>query len=224
MSISSLQNFSVKPFSGSNTTLLMPKQKYRFRISMLGFGIDSSVEVSKQVVSVTRPSFAFEETVLDVYNSKVYLSGKPTFEPITLVVRDDVGGILQKLVGQQVQKQFDFQEQAAARSGIDYKFTTRIEILDGGNGAFEAQILETTVMYGCFIQNVDYGGLEYKSSDAVEVTMKIRFDNMEQWKEGAKDVSKDGGIGARVGRSTKSTASTGAGMELTSESQTTTTT
>jgi hypothetical protein len=219
MSISSLQNFSVKPYAGDNTTLLMPKQKYRFRVNMLGFGIDSSVEVSKQVVSVTRPNFKFEETQLDVYNSKIYLSGKPTFEPIKLVVRDDVGGILQGLVGQQVQKQFDFQEQAAARSGIDYKFTTRIEILDGGNGAYEAQVLETTVLYGCFIQSVDYGSLEYKSSDAVEVTMSIRFDNMEQWKQGATDVSVDGGIGAHVGRSTESNAATGAGSELTSESQ-----
>ena len=219
MSISSLQNFSVKPFAGSNTTLLMPKQKYRFRVHMLGFGIDSSVEVAKQVVSVTRPSFDFEETVLDVYNSKVYLSGKPTFKPITLVVRDDVGGILQGLVGQQVQKQFDFQEQAAARSGIDYKFTTRIEVLDGGNGAYEAQILETTVLYGCFIQSVDYGGLEYKSSDAVEVSMSIRFDNMEQYKQGQNDVTIDGGIGAHVGRSLTSNASTGAGTELSKEQQ-----
>jgi hypothetical protein len=40
-----------------------------------------------------------------------------------------------KLVGEQVQKQFDFFEQASAASGIDYKFTTRIEMLDGGNGA-----------------------------------------------------------------------------------------
>ena len=219
MSISSLQNFSVKPFSGSNTTLLMPKQKYRFRINMLGFGIDSSVEVSKQVVSCTRPTFSFEETVLDVYNSKVYLSGKPTFTPVTLIVRDDVGGILQALVGQQVQKQFDFQEQAAARSGIDYKFTTRIEILDGGNGAYAAQILETTVLYGCFIQDIDYGSMEYKSSDAVEVTMKIRFDNMEQYAAGESDTSLNGGIGAHVGRSITSNSSTGAGMELTSESQ-----
>jgi hypothetical protein len=197
----------------------MPKQKYRFRVHMLGFGIDSSVEVAKQVVSVTRPSFDFEETVLDVYNSKVYLSGKPTFKPVTLVVRDDVGGILQGLVGQQVQKQFDFQEQAAARSGIDYKFTTRIEVLDGGNGAYEAQILETTVLYGCFIQSVDYGGLEYKSSDAVEVTMSIRFDNMEQYKQGQNDVTIDGGIGAHVGRSLTSNASTGAGTELSKEQQ-----
>jgi hypothetical protein len=219
MSISSLQNFSVKPFSGSNTTLLMPKQKYRFRVRMLGFGIDSSVEVAKQVVSVTRPTFDFEETVLDVYNSKVYLSGKPNFKPITLVVRDDVGGVLQGLVGQQIQKQFDFQEQAAARSGIDYKFTTRIEVLDGGNGAYEAQILETTVLYGCFIQSVDYGSLEYKSSEAVEVSMSIRFDNMEQYKEGASDVTIDGGIGAPVGRSTTSNSSTGAGMELSTEVQ-----
>lgn len=216
MSISSLQNFSVKTLdSPANTTLLMPKQKYRFRVLLTSLGASIASELTKQVVSCTRPSFSFEETILDVYNSKVYLSGKPTFTPVTLVVRDDVGGELQKVVGQQIQKQFDFQEQAAARSGIDYKFTMKIEILDGGNGAYEAKVLETTVLYGCFIQDVDYGSLEYKSSDAVEVTLKIRFDNMEQWKEGAEDVSFDGGIGAMVGRSTDSMASTGSGSDLT---------
>jgi hypothetical protein len=50
--------------------------------------------------------------------------------------------------------------------------------------------------------------------------MSIRFDNMEQYKEGASDVTIDGGIGAPVGRSTTSNSSTGAGMELSTEVQT----
>jgi len=38
-------------------------------------------------------------------------------------------------VGQQLQKQLDFVEQASAATGQNYKFQTNIEILDGGNGA-----------------------------------------------------------------------------------------
>ena len=37
-------------------------------------------------------------------------------------------------------------------SGIDYKFTTRIEVLDGGNGANTPNILETFQLYGCSSQ------------------------------------------------------------------------
>jgi hypothetical protein len=145
------------------------------------------------VVSVTRPSFDFEETVLDVYNSKVYLSGKPTFKPVTLVVRDDVGGVLQALVGQQVQKQFDFQEQAAARSGIDYKFTTRFEVLDGGNGAATPTVLETWELYGCYLKSADYGTVNYSESKPMQIALGIMFDNANQTPNGS-------GVGSTIAR------------------------
>lgn len=219
MSITSLKNLSVIKTDNTNETLLMPKLKYRFRVTFLGFATQESTELTKQVVSIDRPKVKFEEVILDVYNSKVYIAGKPTFEALKLVIRDDANGQMQSLVGQQLQKQFDFLEQASARSGVDYKFTTRIEMLDGGNGNFAPQILETTSCYGCFVQNADYGSLEYKSNDAVEVTLTIRFDNMEQWGVDAKDTSTIGGIGALVGRETASSASTGAGSGLTSQAQ-----
>ena len=41
MSLTSLNRFSVPTAgAGSNTSLLMPKLKYRFRVSLLGFGVD----------------------------------------------------------------------------------------------------------------------------------------------------------------------------------------
>ena len=156
MAITSLNNLSV-PTAGGTQVLLMPKLKYRYRVTLLGFGVAAATELTKQVKDVTRPKVNFEEITLDVYNSKVYLAGKPTFEMITLTLRDDASGEVQKLVGQQIQKQFDFLEQASARSGIDYKFTTRIEVLDGGNANLTPKILETINLYGCFVQNADYG-------------------------------------------------------------------
>jgi hypothetical protein len=211
MPITSLNNFTV-PTNGSVSTqvLLMPKLKYRFRVTLLGFGAQAATELTKQVVDVTRPKVAFEEMALDVYNSKVYLAGKYTFETITLNLRDDASGQVQALVGQQIQKQFDFLEQASARSGIDYKFTTRIEILDGGNGALAAQVLETFNLYGCFLQNTDYGDLNYGTNEAAMVALTIRFDNMEQWAAGQQGTSLVGGIGAAVGRQLATEAVTGA--------------
>ena len=104
------------------------------------------------------------------------------------------------LVGQQVQKQFDFVEQASARSGIDYKFTTKIEVLDGGNGTSEngVSVLETANMYGCFLTNVDYGDANYATNEAMQVALTVRFDNMVQWGAGEQGVGV--GIGANVGR------------------------
>ena len=211
MAITSLNNLGV-PTAGGTQVLLMPKLKYRFRVTLLGFGVSAATELTKQVQEVTRPKVNFEEITLDVYNSKVYLAGKHTLEAITLTLRDDASGEVQKLVGQQIQKQFDFMEQASARSGIDYKFTTRIETLDGGNANLAPSVLETFELYGCFVQNADYGDMNYGTNEHATVALTIRFDNMVQFAAGAAATSTIGGIGAAVGR-TLGEAVTGAGTQ-----------
>jgi hypothetical protein len=201
MALTSLNNFSIQT-AGANQSLLMPKLKYRFRVTLLGFATEASTELTKQVIDVARPKVSFEEIEIPVYNSRMYLAGKYQFETITLNVRDDAAGNVTKLVGQQIQKQHDFLEQASARSGIDYKFTTRIEVLDGGNGANSPGVLETFELYGCFLQNTDYGDMNYGTNEFATVAMTIRFDNL---------IHTDGtvGIGTAIGRQTATELATG---------------
>lgn len=206
MPITSLNNIGVPTDSG-NQVLLMPKLKYRFRVTLLGFGVSAATELTKQVVDVTRPNVGFEEIELPIYNSKVFVAGKYTLETVSLNLRDDASGQVQKLVGQQIQKQFDFVEQSSARSGIDYKFTMKIEVLDGGNGANEVNILETFNLYGCFVTAADYGDLNYGTNEAAQIALTIRFDNLEQY--GAGETTVGTGIGASVTR-TLGEATTGA--------------
>jgi hypothetical protein len=207
MAITSLNNFGIPTTNaaGSTQVLLMPKLKYRFRVTLLGFGVAAATELTKQVQEVTRPKVSFEEMTLDVYNSKVKLAGKHSLEPVTLTLRDDATGEVQKLVGQQIQKQYDFMEQASARSGIDYKFTMRIEVLDGGNGTLVPSTLETFELYGCFLQNVDYGDANYSTNEHMTVALSIVYDNLAQFAAGSAAVSPIGGIGAAVGRTIGST-------------------
>jgi hypothetical protein len=211
MAITSLNNLGIPTTNaaGSTQVLLMPKLKYRFRVTLLGFGVAAATELTKQVQDVTRPKVSFEEMTLDVYNSKVKLAGRYTLENITLTLRDDASGQVQKLVGQQIQKQYDFMEQASARSGIDYKFTTRIEVLDGGNGTLVPETLETFELYGCFVQNADYGDANYSTNEHMTVALIISYDNLSQFAAGAAATSPIGGIGAAVGR-TLGAAVTGA--------------
>lgn len=200
MALTSLNRISVPPAGGnSGTALLMPKLKYRFRVILLGFGVEASTELTKQVVDVKRPNVSFEEMVLDIYNSKVKLAGKPSWEDVTINLRDDANGQIQKLVGQQIQKQYDFMEQASARSGIDYKFQMNIEILDGGNGALEPSILEKWELYGCFLSSADYGDNNYATNEAMTVALTIKYDNAVQF-SGANGTGVERGIGALVGR------------------------
>lgn len=211
MSISTLSRFTVplaSDQSSSTQGLLMPKLQYRFRVSLENFGISTpTTELTKQVIDVTRPTVSFEEITLDVYNSKVYLAGRHAWEAITLTLREDVNGNVQRLVGEQLQKQFDFYEQSSAASGIDYKFVTRIEILDGGNGVNIPNVLETFELYGCFVQNANYQTLAYSANEAVTIQLSIRYDNAIQTPYATS------GVGIPVGR-TLGSLSTGGGAIL----------
>jgi hypothetical protein len=184
MAISTLLNLTVplaNDSSASNQGLLMPKLQYRFRVTLENFGVSKETqELTKQVIDATRPTLQFDPIQLDVYNSKIYLAGRHTWNTVNITLRDDVNGSVQKMVGEQLQKQFDFFEQASAASGIDYKFVERIEILDGGNGANTPGVLETWELYGCFLTNVEYGALSYANNDATTVTLTIQYDNAVQ--------------------------------------------
>ena len=208
MAISTLSKFTVplaNDQSSASQGLLMPKLQYRFRVILENFGVSTPrSELTKQVIDVSRPNLTFDNVTLDVYNSKVYMAGKHTWDPITINVRDDVNNAVTKLVGEQVQKQFDFFEQASAVSGIDYKFTSRVEVLDGGNGASAPNVLETFELYGAYIESVNYNTLAYATSDPATITMNIRYDNTIQTPQGT-------GIGTAVTR-TVGTLATGGGI------------
>ena len=208
MAISTLSKFTVplaNDQSSASQGLLMPKLQYRFRVVLENFGVSTPrSELTKQVVDCSRPNLTFDNITLDVYNSKVYMAGKHTWDPITINIRDDVNNAVSKLVGEQVQKQFDFFEQASAVSGIDYKFTSRIEMLDGGNGASTPNVLETWELYGAYVESVNYNTLAYNTSDPVTITLNIRYDNAIQTPQGT-------GIGTAVTR-TIGTLATGGGI------------
>jgi hypothetical protein len=210
MAIASLSRFTVPLAGGGQSStvqgLLMPKLKYRFRVSLENFGVTKpTTELTKQVVSAARPQVQFENQVLHVYNSQINYAGKHTWQPMNLSVRDDAQGQITKLVGEQLQKQFDFFEQASAASGAEYKFLTRIEMLDGGNGDnanWQANVLETWEVYGCYLQSVNYNELAYAESAPMEIALTIQYDNALQIGPSGTPI----GLGATVGRTLSSLA------------------
>jgi hypothetical protein len=197
MAVNSLSRMTVplaSDQSSSTQGLLMPKLKYRFRVIFQNFGVSTpTTELTKQVMDFKRPSVSYDDIIIPIYNSELKLAGKYHWAEVTCNLRDDASGNVSKLVGEQVQKQMDFLEMASASAGIDYKFTTRFEVLDGGNGASEARVLEQWELYGCYLKNVDYGAMDYGSSDPVTISLTILFDNANQVPEGS-------GIGGVLGR------------------------
>jgi len=164
--------------AGGNQGLLMPKLQFRFRVNFLNFGtVGDTVSLTKQVIDCARPQVQFQEITIPIYNSTMYLAGKATWQTLAINIRDDASGTVSALVGQQLQKQMDFVEQASAASGQDYKFQTNIEILDGGNGTQGPVVLETWELYGCFVQTANYNTLNYATNEAVTIALTLRYDN-----------------------------------------------
>ena len=178
MPSASLNNMAVA--TDGMGALLMPKLKYRFRVFFENFGQGDVVELTKQVMTVNRPNLSFEDITIPIYNTTLKLAGKPTWADIACEIRDDASGAVSKLIGEQLQKQFDFFQMSSAASGMDYKFFTRIEILDGGNGTSDPTPLETWELYGCYLKSADYGQMSYAESAVVTIALTIAYDNANQ--------------------------------------------
>ena len=208
MAIASLSKFTVplaSDQSASSQGMLMPKLKYRFRVMFENFGVSTpTTELTKQVSEAARPNVQFDDQTIQVYNSTIHYAGRPKWNTFTVKLRDDVTGAVSKLVGEQLQKQYDFFEQSSAASGGDYKFLMRVEMLDGGNGANTPNVLETWECYGCYITQSNYNSLGYGGQEMLTIDLTIQPDNC---------IQTTGGAAAPTSRAT-GTAATGAGNRV----------
>lgn len=166
---------------GLGTGILQPKMKNRWRIlfNNIGGGTNSQ-PLSIQAVTVTRPVIEFEEVQLDRYNSRAYVAGKYTWSPMTIAIEDDVTGGAARVIQEQLQAQqyltgIEGAWLAAAPEGSAYKFTTRIDMLDGNEAVIEQWHVE-----GCFLSNVDYTDLDYAEAGKVLINLTVRFDHARQ--------------------------------------------
>lgn len=154
-----------------------PKLKNRWRVEFIGLNGDAQ-GLKTQAITCELPKLEFEEVQLDRYNSRAWVAAKHMFQPINVVFEDDVGGLVVTAIQQQSERQQNITAVTpspllpASAAGVLYKFGTRIEHLDGNDTVFSAWALE-----GCFLQNVDFGDLDYAVSESVKITATIRFDH-----------------------------------------------
>lgn len=166
---------------GVGSGILQPKLKNKWRVTFANFGGGANSQpVSMQAITVTRPTLSFEEVQLDRYNSRAWVAGKHTFEPMTLTLEDDITGTASQVIQEQLQKQqwligAEGQWLASAGEGGAYKFVTYLDLLDGND-----QVVEKWTSEGCWIQNADYTDLDFAASEAVQITLTIRYDHARQ--------------------------------------------
>lgn len=176
--VPTLGKFGVPTESGqTGNGILMPKLGYRFRVFLTNFGTPgSALDVTRQVVSCTRPKAQQQEVDIHSYNNIMYVGGKVSWQTIQLVIRDDVTNAASSYVSTQWQQQMNHFDQTQPESGINYKFTMNIQTLNGGDDV----VLENWYLEGCWLTDVDWESFNYSQNEAVQISMTIRYDNAQQ--------------------------------------------
>ena len=169
-----LSKFGI-PLDGNKLGMLQPKLAYRFRILFNNFGTNDNLrELTANVISVVRPAVTYQEIPVHSYNSIAYAMGKHEWQPIDIVVRDDITNAVTSAVSSQVQRQLNHYEQIGPVAGTNYKFYMQIHTLDGTN----AEELESWQLDGCFLTNVVNNEYNYESgAEMMRIQMTVRYDN-----------------------------------------------
>lgn len=172
----SLSKFGVPlgSFGQGRGGILQPKFTNRYRVRVSHFGpIAGGLELTQQVQSIAKPSVKHDEVEVHSYNSRAYFLGKHSWEPVELVVRDDITNSVTQLITHQIQKQLNHFEQTAFAAGVNYKFIMYVETLDGGNDV----MLDGWMLEGCMLTNVKFAPLDYTKADSQVISMTVRYDN-----------------------------------------------
>lgn len=177
--MATLVDFGVR---GAGGEILQPHLKNKWRLTFNGLGnLVSTEALTLQAITCDRPKISHEVVQLDRYNSRAYIAGKYTFEPITVTLEADVGGHVEAAIRaqQELQQRIIGMGGAprlpTALAGADYKFSITQEILDGDNLS-----LSTFYIEGAWLENVDWGDLDYAASETLKVTMTVRYDHARQ--------------------------------------------
>lgn len=140
-----------------------PKRKFRWIIAINGIDAFTAKTAS-------RPQLTFDETVIDYINQKRYLSGKGTWAPLNLALYDPIVPSAAQKVMEWVRLDW---ENITGRMGYAqfYKKTINLKLLDPVGA-----VVEDWELAGAWVQEANFNDLDYATSDPVEISLVLRFD------------------------------------------------
>jgi hypothetical protein len=141
-----------------------PKRKFRFIMAI--DGIDAYT-----LKTAARPQITFEDTTMDWMNAKRFISGKGTWNPIQITTHDPIAPSAAVKVMDWVRLNY---EPLTGRMGYAtyYKKDIQLKVLDP-----QGSVVELWDLQGAWPQDINFGELDYASSDPVEINFSLRFDN-----------------------------------------------
>ena len=122
------------------------------------------------IKTATRPQITFEEVVLDHMNVKRYVKGKGEWQALSVTLYDPVVPSAAQAVMEWVRLSH---ESVTGRDGYAdfYKKDITFQVL-GPVG----DVVEEWTLKGAFIQDANFGDLDFAASDPIEISLTLRYD------------------------------------------------
>ena len=122
------------------------------------------------IKAMARPTIQFDEVVLEHINVKRYVKGKGAWQPLEITLYDPIVPSASQAVMEWIRQHH---ESVTGRQGYSdfYKKDITFNLL-GPVG----DIIEEWTLKGTFIQNANFGTLDYGTSDPVEIALTLQYD------------------------------------------------
>ena len=153
---------------------LIFKRKFRWTLKVTN--ICGSQSVPESFVKVAaRPNLSIEETEINFLNAKTWIPGKASWETITITYYD-VAGSDNIALWTWLASVYDFTKPAELKMGAsrsNYAGTVTLTLWDGcGTG------LEEWVLNDAWPQAINFGELDYSSSEECTIEITLRYSNV----------------------------------------------
>lgn len=118
----------------------------------------------------SRPKYSSDEVEIPFLNTSTYVVGRFRWETISVTFRDPIGPSATQALMEWVRLH---SESITGRQGYaaGYKKDVQLEMLDP-----TGVVVQKWDLQGTQINDVDFGGLDYSSSDLADISVTFRFD------------------------------------------------
>jgi hypothetical protein len=118
----------------------------------------------------SRPKYSSDEVEIPFLNTSTYVIGRFKWETISVTFRDPIGPSATQALMEWVRLH---SESITGRQGYaaGYKKDVQLEMLDP-----TGVVVQKWDLQGTQINDVDFGGLDYSSSDLADISVTFRFD------------------------------------------------
>lgn len=156
------------------------KRQFRWTFEVINICGNPDKRVPTAFVKVAgRPKINMDELELNFLHGKTWKPGKATFEPITVSYIDAVqtsNADLTRHLYDWIASVYEFNDHVQQRMGEkrhDFSATGILKILDGCG-----KVMERWILGGMWPVSVNFGDLDYASSDVLSIELSLRYDRI----------------------------------------------